>query len=959
MNRTIASLLLAAASWGLTASAQSVALPYTSNMYVGLSTLDEGWTKANNGNRRSLGFDFDRENDASKLTTPGTTSAASHDYDSEYDANCWLFSPAFDLRAGGQYAVGVWAKTRGGDPENFKLCYGSEASASAMTTTVFDKNGFLSSDDYQFVSAIVTPESDITVHFGINCYSPANSYVLSLTGFSVSDENGSTEVPEKPQEPVTASGLPYEYAFTSSADFAKHWTCVNGPDAALADKWTINEYSGWAVFDVAQGVKEDNWVISEPLNFAEAGPYALVYKGLVSGKLEFLLGTDPEDLTGFTSIASYELSDSYDNDAEVTLAFSVAEPGEYRLAVRACADPGTFMGYRMKSIKVRSDNPTPAIVSDLQATASALDELSVALSWTNPSTDHQDGPLYSLTRLELYRNGEMIKDDFLTLTPGAPNAWMDEPAEAGVYTYHVLAYNANGCADAAPREVSAGYVGRPTAAMPYSASSSYASDMALMTSVDANADGHAWTFIDEGSTWYNTMKVEVDEGDSFDDYLISPYLHLTPGYYVFDYSVSCRYNSFEAGYVTDRHSPADTFVKLSEFLDWPDYGAPTGHNVIVIEEEGDYALCIHAIGQSSNPSYRDLKLNDLSLSATLRLPTAVRDLSASDSEGNEGFDVSLRWTNPTHDNAGLPLGSDEALTITVKRDGQAVATLSGADYLPGRPCVWTDKGLDAGEYAYTVEVANENGSAEGKAPAVTIYAGPVLQLPYSTADFSEWLIDDSGIWPWEIDPATGHATWVVSYTWNPAYSVFTPYLRLEAGKSYLLEATFDGNDNGYTQGMSLVSAPKLDEYSTTLHHSFTLPENAIDHQLSLVLVASDAAEAAAQSDDEEGAEPEAVSVPAGKFLLGFRPTEAGKVTLKSFSLRERTTVGISEIEAQGPAAFADGIVSFPAETDIRVCDLAGRTLRAVRASALDLRSLRGAGVVIVSAPGHRALKLVL
>ncbi len=962
MIKTIrtAILVLAASMAAGTGFAQTKALPYASDMYLTHSTLDDGWKNINNA-RKGKTFEYDRDNTGPALSTPGTSSAACHYYDPDYDANCWLISPQFELKAGGSYTVSIWAKTKGSDSENFKICYGTGSESTDMTTTLIDKRGFMSSSDYTKISAEVKPESDMSVHFGIHCYSAANSYVLSLTGFSISDENGSTEVPDTPVTPGDALAIPFEYTFNSFSDFAAKWITGFGADAAVQQVWKINEYSGWAVFDVAQGEKEDNWLISPELSFAEAGDYALVYTGLISGKIEILLGTGTDDLSGYTAAGSQEDADNYSNDNEYVIPFSVAEAGNYRVAVRACAEEGTFMGYRMKAVKVRTDKPTPAPVNDLIAAASALDELSVALSWTNPSLTHTGAPLSALTKLELYRNGVMIKDDFLTLTPGAPCAWLDCPEESGVYSYHLIAYNENGSADAVPAEVCAGFVGKPTATLPYYAEPEDAAAMQLFTFVDANADGEGWAFVEGSSSFWNKTIVKLEEGTEFDDYLVSPYIHLEAGYYVFDYSVSCRYNSFEAGYVTNRHNPAATFVKLDEILDWQEYSAPEGRSVFVIEEEGDYALCIHAIGAPYSTAYSELSLVSLALNRTKVLPAGITGLSAVDTPADEGYDIVLTWTNPSTDNAGVALDASAPLTITVKRDGETIATLSGEGYAPGEVCTYTDAGVAAGEHIYSLQAANANGESEAPAAETAIYAGPVLELPYSTVDFTAWQIETSSLYPWAIDPATGFASWEATYTWDPAYSIFTPYLRLEQGKVYEIEASFDGRD-GYEQGMSLVSAPKVDEGAVTAHHQFTLPADAKDHKLEFVITpASDAAALSDESSDEDDAlAPESVTVPAGKILLGFRPTQAGRVTLKSFRLNERLTSGVRTLVASdGDAVYADGVVSYPAVSDITVCDLAGRVLRKTHATSIDLGSLRGAGVVIVSAPGHRALKIVL
>lgn len=954
MKKTCTAIVLALIA--LAVNAQSKPLPYKSNLYVTYSTLDDGWTnyKSNRGNT----WQYDTENTDAALATPGTSSATCYRYHDELDANCWLFSPAFDLKAGGNYVVGVWAKTKGSDTENFKICYGAEASVAGMTNVVFDKQNYSHPDDYEFISATVTPETDMTVHFGIHCYSPAYHYVLSLTGFSISDENGSTDQPVVPPTPVEAVDLPFVYNFTSAADFAKDWTSASGADAASTSPWSINEYSGWAEFDDGRDVKEDNWIISNPLKFTEAGNYCIVYKGLVCGKLEFLLGTDPADLAGFKSVATLELNDdSYNNDAEYVLPFALTEGGEYRVAVRACADAGTYMGYRLKTLKVRSDNPVPAAVADLAATPDGNDALSVTLTWTNPATDHLGNALTELTKLELYRNNELIKDDFTNLTIGEANTWIDGPAAAGLYSYHIVAYNQNGCADADPIKVNAGYVGRPEASLPYSASTSSPDVMALFTATDANKDGKTWSFIESEYAWSNEMKIELAVDEVFDDYIMSPYIHLTPGYYEFNFSTSCRYNSIEAGYAKDRHNPAESFVKLDEVINYQDWGSYSKTVVFNISEEGDYVFGLHATGTCTNTSYSEITLNSLSVKVTQRLPKAVTDLKAVDTAAEEGFDVTLTWTNPTLDNAGLPLEVDEALTITVYRDGSLIATLDGEGYTPGSTCSWTDNGVAAdADYKYSVNVANANGVSNDSRPEVSIHVGAILDIPYQTSDFSEWIFEDSGSYPWKIDPETKYAVWDGMDSWYPSYKIFTPYIRLEENKDYDLEATFD-YPGGEAQDIKLVTSHSESSYDVTAIAVFNLPEGATDHAVKYIISTGEITPLAEEEPGEEG---EKVKVPVDKFLIGFQVTNSGKLILKNFSLTVHNMVGVTGVlNGEDEALFVNGVVSYPAATDITIVDLTGRVLRSVHTDSLDVTDLRGAGVVIVTAPGYRTLKLAL
>lgn len=952
MNKYICAALFTAAA--LVADAQSAALPYACDLGENYG-IHPDWTHVNNG-RRAKGFEYDRNAD---FTTPGTSGGVCHNYDMDYAANCWLFSPTFDLKAGVTYTVGIWAKTKDTDAENFKVCYGADKTASAMTTTLFDKPNFKSADDFTHIEQTFTVESDQSVVVGIQCYSDANSYVLSLTGFTLtgSDSEGGDE-----PGPVTpdAYPLPFEYSFNNQTDFAANWTSYAGPDAYTSVPWDLNLTYGWAAFDYSEYEKEDNYLISPLLAFTEAGSYTLSYTGLISGKLEFMLGTDAADMSTFTTFATEE-ADSYDSGIEYTYTLDVAEPGSYRIAIHAAADAGSFMGYRVRSLAVRSDKAVPALVADLTAVPDADDQLEVNLMWTNPSVDHKGNPLQSITKLELYRNGEMIKDDFMTLTPGGINAWLDTPAEAGSYSYHVVAYNANGCAGAPARVVNAGYVGRPVATLPYSFTPESAGLFDLFTVDDANGDGIAWTFVaDDTYSWLNKLEIKPEEATPLDDYLITPYFHLAAGYYALTFSANMRNNSLEFGYVTNRHNPAETFVKFADIDRLPEYSVSDRRMVFVIDQAGDYALAVHAVGQSANTTDLTIGVKKIALEAATQLPTVVTSLKAVDLEPEEGFAVELTWVNPTTDNAGRLLAADTQLTGTVSRNGTVIATVDGADCIPGAAMTFTDTDIAGiGNYSYTVAIASANGASEQAPAAVDIYIGPSVALPYATSDFSLWqFADPDNDYNWEVN-SLGQATWEKSWG-HSKYSIFTPYLRLEAGKEYKLLATFDGHDS-FAMPMHLVSAQILDEDAVAIHHDFTVPAAAVDHELSLILTAADGASAAAARTEADEPAIDGANVPAGKLVLSFRPGDTGRITLKSFSLSEHSTVGVGTTiaAAQGALTYAHGRVSCPGATTITVSDTAGRIVLSVAADSADLSALRGAGCLIITTSTRQSLKVVL
>lgn len=104
----------------------------------------------------------------------------------------------------------------------------------------------------------------------------------------------------------------------------------------------------------------------------------------------------------------------------------------------------------------QSEDAAPHRVTDLQFTPGAEGALTATLTWNCPTTTFDGGALESITKVEIYRNGELAA----TLTeaqPGAAMSWTEELTAAGNYTYKVQPYNEAG---AGLTENVTAYVGR-------------------------------------------------------------------------------------------------------------------------------------------------------------------------------------------------------------------------------------------------------------------------------------------------------------------------------------------------------------------------------------------------------------------------------------------------------------------------------------------------------------------
>lgn len=915
-------------------------VPYSSDIGVN-NAIDPEWTAVNNGNRGSKGFAWDQQ--TKDFSTPGTKGGVYHAYDSDYAANCWVMSPMITLTAGTEYTVKLWTKTRGTDSEKFEVRMATERTSAAMNagTQLIRNEDYQHSSDFELQQMTVTVATTGDYSFGIHCFSNANSYDFYVTGFSITGEGG--DQPDPGPTPSTAKALPYEDDFSSSTTFSADWKSVAGPDAATTAAWAYNSYSKFAEFDSANGIKEDNWLVSPAINFDAAGDYILKVTCTIYGDLGFALGTSDTDMSGYTELASYDNLSEFDKECEVP--FTVTTPGEYHIAFHAKAEQGSYMGYRINYVKVMKNVVVPALVTDLTAVPQG-DELKVNLTWTNPSVD-QNGKALAAEPLtvKLYRNGELFRE-ISNCEVGAALGVTDQPAAAGVYSYYVMAYNANGCIDKDPISVNAGYVGHPTATVPYAFDASNADDTqtGIFTILDGNADGNTWVF--DSASWSKSFMSKMPTETEADEYLATPYFQLTPGYYRMKVSINARYNNYEIGYATDRHNLATTFVKLDEASNVQDYGYQTREVIIPVESEGDYVLVVRHIGKTSKSAYSDIKIQTIELAAQPVLPQHVTGLKATVLEDKS---VSLTWENPTLDIVGKNLDSNMQLGYTLYCDDKAVHTEEvSADHTPGGKESHTVNGLTPGMHKFSVVIRNANGEAEGEAPCDYAYTGDFTEIPYTTATFPDWqVVSNPSVYnTWKQNEETSLYSWSKYYGTPDVTYLTSPYFKLVDGRIYKVKVTVTTDEDDDVK-WDLCTAKGADYLAMQSVVSNTTPAGTTQEHTFTIKAANTTSYTADNAN--EGESEKVYSIDPANSVFSILPKTIGKLTINSFSIELDTNSAADIVNAQGSMTYNDGMLHFTGKaTGLVVCDLTGRVLLSMPVCTESV-PLTGTGMMIATA----------
>ena len=139
-------------------------------------------------------------------------------------------------------------------------------------------------------------------------------------------------------------------------------------------------------------------------------------------------------------------------------------------------------------IPFKKTNPNaPAEISDLQITPGANGELSAELSWTNPSLTFGGNKLPNLTKIEIYRNEQLVHE-ITNPTIGEKSNWQDTGIQQnGSVVYRITAINNEGTSSTTAQAI---FIGRDVPAAP--------SQLSLIA-LDENRAKITWTTPQSGA----------------------------------------------------------------------------------------------------------------------------------------------------------------------------------------------------------------------------------------------------------------------------------------------------------------------------------------------------------------------------------------------------------------------------------------------------------------------------
>lgn len=758
--------------------------------------------------------------------------------------------------------------------------------------------------------------------------------------------------------PLAAFDLPliYDFKDITKDDFGTFFTVIKGDNSTVTtgNGWDFREsaYSGNAAKIYPGGKVEDDWLVLPPVKVTKAGLYRFgldIEKNSTMGRIDIKYGKIVDgvapgiaELTG--EVGTYQ-KEKIINHKYLYYTFSFDEPGEYNLALHACASESDYSYYYVYGFSLEEWHDAALNATDLATEVIGND---VKISWTNPAKTSGGNDITELVKVEVYRDSVLAGTVTEGLVPGASSSFTDVAPPAGSHLYKVVAYNGEFAPDQAAPEVWSDWIGDKLQELPfeYKFSSAKPSTYALFTPEKINEEDPDWTFSTAGAV----LPLQNKNLYQPNSRLYTPPFVLAPGYYdvTLKMLVPCNKYNFTVGYAMEAEAGQIKGQNSKQVSNG--WSASETSFRIKVDDEGRGMFVAIANDWTGESNTLNLTITEIKVVRTLIIPEAATDVEVKAAE-DRSLQATISWKNPATCNVE---GVTPVLTkAVVYRNDEPIGTVT-----EGLVCGEISSYLDAqvpnaGSYTYKVEIYSADGCAE--ATGVTSpWIGLGKDLPYEYQK-GEWTIvdanNDERTWNQYYDYMT-----IISYTRVANDWAISPRLNMQKDFLYTIscyptkgtnsEVTDDMRINlyygtGVTPGEMTIKLAEIGPFKTNVERElFTVQILAVDPATYDMPTAQ----------DETPDLGKAIRVPAGVATLGLHcDRKTDEVYIREFKVDGGTDTGIRGI-------FSDGNDLFGADArDIMVYDLAGRAiLGADSFESLDTKRLaKGTYIVTGSVNGKR------
>ena len=522
-------------------------------------------------------------------------------------------------------------------------------------------------------------------------------------------------------EPEATTGanvdaLPYSNALATEAQFADFGVIDSNKDGFT---WTFNASYGtyYSYNSESTTTAANDWLISPAIKLEAGKKYHFAIDAASASTayaetFEVKIGTEPkasaltQSIIAATDVTSKEFV-TYENEM-----VSVSTTGYYHFGIH-CISEANMWRLMVQNFLVEAgvEPGAPAAVSDFALTQTE-GKLEVNVKFTAPSKTAGGDNLASITKVDILRNGQVVKS-LTDVTPGSEKTYVDNEGLAiGTYTYQVIPYNEVGIG--AKSEEKSIFL---SVALDVPHTFDFSQNLLdQFTVIDNNNDGKTWLWSASAGAYYG-----YSTANDADDYLITLPFNLKAGktYNVIVNAKNTGYTEkFEvkAGKEATVAGLTQTVIAETTIDDaegeWADY-----EGLFTATEDGQYFFAVHA---TSPADQYNLCVSSLTVEASAEptAPAAVTDLKAE--AGAQGaLEATLTFTVPTK----LVNGSvdDGLMNVKIYRDNELTKTLE--NLAPGSSQSWKDTNFEeAGKHTYYVVASNASGDGL-KSDKVSVFVG--------------------------------------------------------------------------------------------------------------------------------------------------------------------------------------------------------------------------------------------
>lgn len=412
---------------------------------------------------------------------------------------------------------------------------------------------------------------------------------------------------DSPQKGVAAT-LPYFNDFNDESKF-EGWTCVN-TNTAFTWQWYSSggkDYTGCLYMtqmpDAGQDTPSDNWVFSPAFDLQEGFTYQLKFyvTNWFPADLEVRLTEGADIGAPGTLLYNYKGEDWGEKEVQ----FEVPSTGSWHIAFydkSPYTQNNTHLRYHIYIddllLQIMSNNAVPEAPGELRQIPGVNGEISMGLTWTNPTLSKKGEELDLLSDVRIFRDGELVETIRENVTPGGKMSWTDPATTAGRHVYKVVVSNTTGEGD--PAEVNT-FVGIDYPGTPENVMVDYDPDGGIITlDWEEPSFGRRGGWFDKTGLSYRVVR--QPGGRLLADRLTEPYFEdadLTDyGNYI--YEVTARTDAGLGGTAVTEGVMVGSNARLPIIEGWENKRTYPVWEIVDNNSDGHTLYIRHAFGHESN-----------------------------------------------------------------------------------------------------------------------------------------------------------------------------------------------------------------------------------------------------------------------------------------------------------------------------------------------------------------------